>query len=144
MVFLSQKADGNMIFTDYWKVIVLIFSRMGNTVFIWVKKLMERCYLLVTEKFLFWTFRWWEIAFFSAKMSMERWYLYGRFKLSMIFQDLGNMVFRAVLRRPRVANYVDIIKFAILYISTTLKNSNKVKRIRNYILKWNIYLYFLI
>ena len=87
MVFLSQKVDGNMIFTDYWKILVLIFSRMGNTVFSWakklmemrftdywkglvldfsvmgntvffrVKKLMERWYLLVTEKFLFWTFR---------------------------------------------------------------------------------------
>ena len=33
MVFLSQKVDGNMIFTDYWKVLVLIFSGMGNTAF---------------------------------------------------------------------------------------------------------------
>ena len=33
MVFLSQKVDGNMIFTDYWKVLVLNFSVMGNTVF---------------------------------------------------------------------------------------------------------------
>ena len=33
MVFLSQKVDGNMIFTDYWKVLVLIFSVMGNTAF---------------------------------------------------------------------------------------------------------------
>ena len=41
MVFLSQKVDGNMIFTDYWKILVLIFSRMGNTVFSWAKKLME-------------------------------------------------------------------------------------------------------
>ena len=69
MVFLSQKIDGNMIFTDYWKVLVLNFSVMGNTVFFWVKKLMERWYLLVTEKFLFWTFRWWEIrSFFSQKV----------------------------------------------------------------------------
>ena len=68
MVFLSQKVDGNMIFTDYWKVLVLNFSVMGNTVFFWVKKLMERWYLLVTEKFLFWTFRWWEIrSFFQPK-----------------------------------------------------------------------------
>ena len=68
MVFLSQKVDGNMIFTDYWKVLVLTFSEMGNTVFFWVKKLMERWYLLVTEKFLFWTFRWWEIrSFFQPK-----------------------------------------------------------------------------
>ena len=33
MVFLSQKVDRNMIFTDYWKVLVLIFSGMGNTAF---------------------------------------------------------------------------------------------------------------
>ena len=55
-----------MIFTDYWKVLVLNFSVMGNTVF------------------------------FSAKKLMERWYLRGLFELSMIFQDLRNMVFRAV------------------------------------------------
>ena len=101
MVFWSQKADGNMAFTDHWKVLILIFSGMGNTVFFsakklmerwylftdywkflvlnflvmentvffWVKKLMERWYLLVTEKFLFWTFWWWEIrSFFSQKV----------------------------------------------------------------------------
>ena len=33
-VFLSQKVDGNMIFTDYWKVLVLIFSGMRNTAFL--------------------------------------------------------------------------------------------------------------
>ena len=32
MVFLSQKVDGNMIFTDQWKVLVLIISGMGTTV----------------------------------------------------------------------------------------------------------------
>ena len=53
MVFLSQKVDGNMIFTDYWKVLVLIFSEMGNTVFSWAKHLIERWYLLITEKLLF-------------------------------------------------------------------------------------------
>ena len=68
MVFLSQKVDGNMIFTDDWKVLALIFLGMENTVFFWVKKLMERWYLLVTEKFLFWTFRWWEnTIFFQPK-----------------------------------------------------------------------------
>ena len=56
MVFLSQKVDGNMIFTDYWKVLVLIFSGMGNTVFFWDKKLMERWYLLITEKLFFYNF----------------------------------------------------------------------------------------
>ena len=130
MVFLSQKVDGNMIFTDYWKVLVLIFSEMGNTVFSWAKKLIERWYLLITEKVLFWTFQWWEIrsflsqegdgkmiftgywqvlvlnfsvmgniVYFAAKMLMEGWYLHGLSKLSMIFQDLGNMAFREVYRR---------------------------------------------
>ena len=56
-----------MIFTGYWEVLVLNFSVMGNTVF------------------------------FSAKKLMERWYLRGVFELTMIFQDLGSMVFCAVL-----------------------------------------------
>ena len=68
MVFLSQKVDWNMIFTDYWKVLVLTFSEMGNTVFSWAKKLTEIWYLLITGKFLFWTFRWWEIrSFFESR-----------------------------------------------------------------------------
>ena len=125
MASLSQKVDGYMIFTDYWKVLALTFSEMGNTVFSWAKKLTE-IYLLITGKFLFWTFQWWEMRSFlsqevdrkmiftgywevlilkfwvmgnrsfSTKNLMERWYLHGRFELSMIFQDLGNMVFRAV------------------------------------------------
>ena len=65
-LFLSQKVDGKIIFTGYWKVLVLNFSVMGNTVF------------------------------FSAKKIMERWYLFGLFELSMIFQDLENMGFCAV------------------------------------------------
>ena len=32
-LFSSQKVDGNMIFIDYRKVLVLNFSEMGNTVF---------------------------------------------------------------------------------------------------------------
>ena len=68
MVFLSQKVDGNMIFTDYRKVLVLIFLEIGNTVFSWDKKLIERWYLLITEKVLFWTFRWWRIrSFFEPR-----------------------------------------------------------------------------
>ena len=64
--FLSKEVNGKMIFTGYWEVLVLKFSVMGNTVF------------------------------FSAKKLMERWYLHGLFELSMIFQEMRNMVFRAV------------------------------------------------
>ena len=148
-----------MIFTDYLKVLVLNLSEMGNRVFFSAKKLMERWYLLITEKVLFWTFRrseirsffepksWWKddfycslkrscfelsrdgkydlfliqkvdgkmiftdnwkvlalnfsvmenTNFFPAKTLMERLYLLGLFELFMIFQGLGNMVFRAVM-----------------------------------------------
>ena len=49
-----------------------------------------------------------------------------------------------IIRRPRTANFADIIKVAIIFIKTTLKDSKKVKRIRNYELKCNLYSYFLI
>ena len=48
------------------------------------------------------------------------------------------------LRKPRVANITDIIKIATMFIKTTFKDSKKVKIIRDYVLKCNLYLYFLI
>ena len=57
-----------MIFAGYRKDLVLTFSEMGKMVFSWAKKLTEIWYLLITGKFLFWTFRWWEIrSFFQPK-----------------------------------------------------------------------------
>ena len=49
--FLSQEVDGKIIFTGYGKGIVLNFSGVINMVFLSTKKLMERWYLLITEKF---------------------------------------------------------------------------------------------
>ena len=49
-----------------------------------------------------------------------------------------------ILIRPRAANFADIIKIGIMFIKTTFRNSNKIKRIRNYVSKCNLYLYFLI
>ena len=49
-----------------------------------------------------------------------------------------------VLRRPRVAIFVDIIKIIVRFIKQIFKDSRKVKRIRNYELKCNLYLYFFI
>ena len=67
-LFSNQIVDGRMIFTEYWKVLVLKFWEMGNAVFFWAKKLMERWYLLISEKVLFWAFRWWKIrCFFQWK-----------------------------------------------------------------------------
>ena len=67
-LFLSQKVDGKMIFTEYWKVLVLNVLENGNTVPFWAKKLTEKWYLLNTEKLLFWNFQSWEIqSFFEPK-----------------------------------------------------------------------------
>ena len=35
------------------------------------------------------------------------------------------------LRRPAIANFADIIKISAIFIKTTFKDRNKVKRIRN-------------
>ena len=44
---------------------------------------------------------------------------------------------------PRVVNFADFIKIAIMFIKITFKDSKKVKQNRKYILKCNLYLYFL-
>ena len=49
-----------------------------------------------------------------------------------------------ILRRPEVAIFADIIKILTTFIKTILKDSRKVRRIRSYVSKWNLYLYFLI
>ena len=123
--FLSQKVDANMIFTDYWKVIVLIFSGMGNTAFLSQRfdgkmvftdyrkglvldfSVMGSTVFLsqeVDRKIIFTGY--WDVlvlnflvmgntVFSSTKKLMVRWYWRGLFGLSMIFQDFGNMVFCA-------------------------------------------------
>ena len=55
-----------MIFTDYWITVILKIWEMWNTVF------------------------------FGANKLIERWYLLGIFEFSMIYEDLGNIVFCAV------------------------------------------------
>ena len=125
--FFSRKVDRKMIFTDYWKVLVLIFSVMGNMVFLsqevdgkddiyWLWK--SSCFELfgggkhglflsqeVDGKMIFTGYQ--EVLvlnfsvmgntiFFSAKKLMERWYWPRLFEISIIFQDMGNTLFRAV------------------------------------------------
>ena len=51
------------------------------------------------------------------------------------------ITFIFILRRSRVANFAEIIKIRIMFIKTTFKDPNQVKRIRN--LKSRLYFYFL-
>ena len=48
-----------------------------------------------------------------------------------------------ILRKPGVTIFADIIKIVTMFIKTIIKDSRKVKRIRNYVSKFNLYLYFL-
>ena len=48
-----------------------------------------------------------------------------------------------ILRRPGVGILADIIKIITTFIKTITKDSRKVKRIKNYISKSNLYVYFL-
>ena len=47
-------------------------------------------------------------------------------------------------RRRGIAIFGDIIKIVTMFIKTILRDSRKVRRIRNYVSKWNLCLYFLI
>ena len=47
-------------------------------------------------------------------------------------------------RSSRVAIFADIIKIVAMFIKKFFNDSRKTKRIRNYISKCNLYLYFLI
>ena len=60
---------------------------------------------------------------------------------TVVYRDRGKKYNIFNLRKARVANFAET---AIIIIKVTIKDSNKVKRIKNYLLKCNLYLYFLI
>ena len=47
-------------------------------------------------------------------------------------------------KKPGAAIFTDIIKTVTMLIKTILKDLRKVRKIRNYVSKWNLYLYILI
>ena len=47
-----------------------------------------------------------------------------------------------ILRRLGVVIFADIVKITTRFIKHIFKDSRKAKRIRNYVLKCNLYLYF--
>ena len=52
-VIFKSKSWWNYIFTDYWKVHVLNYSEMRNTVFFWAKKLMKDNIYWLMKSFCF-------------------------------------------------------------------------------------------
>ena len=72
----------------------------------------------------------------------------SRDKILLVTSSTGIVTFSLfqnnILRRPGVAIFADIIKVITMFIKKIFKDSRKVKRIRNYVPKCNLYLYFLI
>ena len=78
----KQTNKNNRIFSLAWNILYWLlknsyFKFFGDGKYgpFWAKKLIDIWYLLITEKFLFWSFLEWEIRFFWDKTLMERWYL---------------------------------------------------------------------
>ena len=80
---------GDMVFFDPKSWYKIIFSLASNAV-------ISEISLLISEISGIELFGDGKYGIFWSKELMERWYLLGVFYLSMIFQDLGNMVFGAV------------------------------------------------
>ena len=59
------------------------------------------------------------------------------------YDVIGFFQNRLILRRPGVVIFADIIKIVTMFIKTVIKDSRKVKRIKNDVSKPNLYLYFL-
>ena len=84
----------------YWllKSICFEFFEDGKYSLYWVKELMEIWYLLITEKFLFWTFREWEIRSFLETKTWWRNDICWLLKRSW-FEVFGEWETRSFLRQ---------------------------------------------
>ena len=63
--------DGKHAFFCTKKMMEIWLFRDGKYGLFWIKNLMERQYLLITENFLFWTFRWWEMRSFLFSQEVD-------------------------------------------------------------------------
>ena len=86
---------------EYGKVLVLNFSEKGKTVICWSKKVMKRQYLLAI------------------------------FEFSMIFQDLGNMVFGAMTYVFSISEDFNDLSFRIWTAWNTLGFTKQIQEIWN-------------
>ena len=91
----SKKRSDDIFFSIEYQVYWLLrsscmnFFEMENTVFFRAKNLMEIWYLLITEKFLFWTFRRWEIRYLFEPKSWWKDDIYWLLK-SSCFELFGD------------------------------------------------------
>ena len=75
----------------YWLLKSSCFELFGDGKYgvFWAKKWMEKCRLVITEKFMFWTFRRWEIRYLFEPKSWWKDHIYQLLKSSCfeLFRD---------------------------------------------------------
>ena len=96
----KEKQKGDIFFSMeyhlYWLLKGPYFELLwdGIYVFFWAKKVAEIWYILITEKFLFWTFREWEMRpFLRQKVDEKLVFTDYRKVLVLNFYVMGNTVF---------------------------------------------------
>ena len=114
--FLSQKFDGKMIPTGYWNV-ALKFLEMENMVFFRAKKLMERWYMLITEKFLLWSFLRWEIRSFLSQKFNGKMIFTCCFWVSHVILGLRKYGFSCRAETSFLQLLLKILQWGIPYVS---------------------------
>ena len=108
--FSIQKVDGNVLFTDYWQVLVLNFLEIENTVFFEPKSWWKDDLYCLLKVSCFELFDDWKYGLFFSQKVDEEMIFTCRFELSMIFQDLGNVAFCAMIRLSYVSWNLSIVE----------------------------------
>ena len=102
LYFSPQKKENNdRIFSLAWNIVYWLlkthcFELFGGAKYslFWAKKSMEIWYLLITEKFLFWTFRGWKIRSFLRQKVDGKMIFTGYWKVFVLsFSMMENAVF---------------------------------------------------
>ena len=108
--------EWNPMFTDYWKVLVLSFSEMRNTIFFWAKEMKERWYLLITENFMFWTFPRWEIRSFFEPKSWWKMVFTNCWKVLVLdFSVIGNTVFFWAIKLMKRLSLLGLFELSMIF-----------------------------
>ena len=97
----KKKKNNDKIFSLAWNIVYWLlkshrFEFFGGGIYglFWAKKLMEIWYLLITEMFLFWTFRGWKMRSFLREKVDGKIIFTGYWKVLVLsFSVMENVVF---------------------------------------------------
>ena len=147
LCFSPQIKKNDRIFSLAWNIVYWLlkshcfeFLGGGEYGLFWAKKLMEIRYLLIAERFLFWTFREWEIRSFLRQKVNEM----------MIFTDYWNVLvwtfrgwkMRSFLRQKVDGKMIFTGYWKVLVLSFSVMRNTVFFEAKSWY-KGNIYLVFL-